>query len=407
MKISVNLLTLFTVVCLTALGCPAGTPESEAVTRANPDDAPAVPVDPAATPATRDLLQKLHDQKDGGALFGHQHDLSMGFTFDEGDGESSDTLAAVGDYPAVFGWDSLIIDGDEAPGSEDVSPEENVTALSRMFEQADALGGINTLTMHLPNLVTGGDFYDTSGNVVAAVLPDGAKHSELLSRLDRVADAIKGAKRQDGTPIPVILRPWHEQNGSWFWWGAGHATPDQYVELFQFTVKYLRDTRGLHNVLYAYSPNSPLNADPGTYLVGYPGDDYVDVLGYDSYDSAKNSDEWIRSVTDDLAMVARLADERGKVAAWTEFGPYERSNPGPHWFTSVLDPVKGDEDASRIVWMLTWANYGHGDTGKEKEHAYVPYPAHGNYPEHHLLADFRAFHDDPWTIFAADWKPIR
>ena len=198
----------------------------------------------------------------------------------------------------------------------------------------------------------------------------------------------------------MILRPWHERNGDWFWWGAGHATDQQYVELFRFTVDYLRDERGLHNLLYAYSPNSPLNADPGIYLAGYPGDDHVDILGYDSYDETGGGQEWLRSVTADLAMVVGLADERGKVPAWTEFGPYEGTEPDPHWFTSVLGALKADQNASRIAWMLTWANYGHGD----REHAYVPYPAHGDHPEHPLLADFRVFHDDPSTVFAKEWK---
>ena len=106
------------------------------------------------------------------------------------------------------------------------------------------------------------------------------------------------------------------------------------------------------------------------------------------------------SVTADLAMVAGLADERGKVPAWTEFGPYEGTEPDSHWFTSVLGALKADQNASRIAWMLTWANYGHGD----REHAYVPYPAHGDHPEHPLLADFRVFHDNPSTVFAKEWK---
>ena len=142
---------------------------------------------------------------------------------------------------------------------------------------------------------------------------------------------------------------------------------------------------------YAYSPNSPLNADPGTYLNGYPGDDYVDIFGYDSYDETGNGQEWLRSVTADLATVVKLADAHGKVPAWTEFGPYEGTEPDPHWFTSVLGALKADQNASRIAWMLTWANYGHGD----REHAYVPYPAHGDHPEHPLLADFRVFTTTP------------
>lgn len=394
MKTPLRMLTSLLFVCLAAASCSTGVPEP------SPSVPSVSPVDPDATPETRDLLRRLHAQEGKGILFGHQHDLSMGFTFDTGDGKASDTLAAVGDHPAVFGWDSLVLDGDEAPGDPDATPEANVEVLTRMFKQADALGGVNTLTMHLPNPVTGGDFYDTSGDVVAAVLPGGARHSDLTARVDRVADAVAGARRPDGTLIPVILRPWHERNGDWFWWGAGHATDQQYVELFRFTVDYLRHERGLHNLLYAYSPNSPLNADPGTYLAGYPGDDHVDILGYDSYDETEGGQEWLRSVTADLAAVVGLADERGKVPAWTEFGPYEGTEPDSHWFTSVLGALKADQNASRIAWMLTWANYGHGD----REHAYVPYPAHGDHPEHPLLADFRVFHDDPSTVFAKEWK---
>jgi mannan endo-1,4-beta-mannosidase len=32
----------------------------------------------------------------------------------------------------------------------------------------------------------------------------------------------------------------------------------------------------------------------------------------------------------------------------------------------------------------------------------VPHPATGNLPEHELLPDFRAFHDDPYSVFAAE-----
>ena len=29
-----------------------------------------------------------------------------------------------------------------------------------------------------------------------------------------------GLKDRKGTFIPVIFRPYHELNGSWFWWGG-------------------------------------------------------------------------------------------------------------------------------------------------------------------------------------------
>ena len=390
MRLLKGLLSLLIAVGLPVAGCSSPVPKVS----------PSAAADPAATTEAQRLLTRLHAQEGKGILFGHQHDLSLGFTFEQGDGSASDTAAAVGDYPAVFGWDSLIAEGDERPGEAGAPRETNVEALASIIRQADALGGVNTLTMHMPNPVTGGNFRDTSGDAVASVLPGGARNADLTAHLDRLADTITAAKRADGTLIPVIMRPWHEHNGDWFWWGAGHATPEQYAELFRFTVEYLRDNRGLHNLLYAYSPNSPLDGDPTRYLNGYPGDDYVDVFGYDSYDNTGGSGEWINSTIADLSMVVRLADEHGKVPAWTEFGLREGSASGPRWFTSVLESLKRDENARRLAWMLTWANYGHGD----REHAYVPYPAHGNYPAHPLLSDFRAFHDDPWTIFAKEWK---
>ncbi|MFE6993822.1 glycosyl hydrolase, partial [Streptomyces pharetrae] len=148
-------------------------------------------VDDKATSATRALFAYLMRQQGKGILFGHQHALSYGFTFTTQDGKASDTKAAVGDHPALFGWDTLILDGDERPGSREAAEAENIAALSRCIRQADACGGINTLSAHMPNFVTGKNFYDTSGRVVSQILPGGPKHAQFNAFLDRIAKAVK------------------------------------------------------------------------------------------------------------------------------------------------------------------------------------------------------------------------
>jgi len=351
-------------------------------------------VDDQATPATRALFAYLKQQQGRGILFGHQHDLTYGFTFTTPDGKASDTKAAVGDYPAVFGWDTLILDGDERPGVEGGTEAENIAALSRCIRQGDARGGINTLSAHLPNFVTGKNFYDTTGRVVSQILPGGAKHADFNAFLDRIAKAVKGARRPDGTAIPVVFRPFHENNGAWFWWGAGHATSAEFIELFRYTVEYLRDTRGVHNLLYAYSPNSSFAGDPTGYLKTYPGDRFVDILGYDSYDENAGPTPWLDGLVKDLAMVVRLANERGKVPAFTEFGEGGTEVRNPQWFTQLLQAVKADPLARQMTYMLTWANFG----GTKR--AYVPYPGHV------LLPDFTAYHQDPYTLFADDLRGV-
>ncbi|MEU3255186.1 glycosyl hydrolase [Streptomyces sp. NPDC006997] len=380
-----------------AAAAGAGVPMASAATpTAAPTGAP-IPVrivDDKATSATRALFAYLTRQQGRGILFGHQHALSYGFTFTAQDGESSDTRAAVGDQPALFGWDTLILDGDERPGRQDASEAENTAALSRCIRQADALGGINTLSAHMPNFVTGDDFYDTSGRVVSQILPGGAKHRQYDAFLDRVAEAVTGARRPDGTLIPVVFRPFHENNGGWFWWGSGHTTSAEYIEIFRYTVEYLRDTKGVRNLLYSYSPNSGFGGDPAGYLRTYPGDGYVDVLGYDAYDNSAGSDAWLRSLVEDLAMVVRLAEEKGKVPAYTEFGESGEEGRDPRWFTKLLDAVKADPLARRVTYLQTWANFG-GDTRQ-----YVPVPGHV------LHADFVQFARDPYTVFAGDLRGV-
>jgi mannan endo-1,4-beta-mannosidase len=71
--------------------------------------------------------------------------------------------------------------------------------------------------------------------------------------------------------------------GGWFWWGVPHTRDDEFARLWRFTVQYLRDVKGLHHLLYAYAPNASGPTGVDTYLAGYPGDEWVDVLGYDRY----------------------------------------------------------------------------------------------------------------------------
>jgi mannan endo-1,4-beta-mannosidase len=347
-------------------------------------------VDDKATRETRALFQYLRETQGRGIMFGHEHSLSDGFTFTEMDGYASDVEAVTGDYPAVFGWDTLILNGFQKPGVYGGTVEENIAALSHAFKESDARGGINILSAHLYNFVTGGNFWDTAGRVVSQILPGGSEHAEYNEFLDRIAAGVKGAQRADGTLIPVIFRPFHENNGGWFWWGAGHTTSAEFIEIFRYTVEYLRDRKCVRNLLYSYSPNSSFGGDPTNYLKTYPGDEFVDVLGYDAYDSTAGSAEWLAATVEDLAMVVGLAEERGKIPAFTEFGESGEEGRDLTWFTDLLAALKADPAASRVSHMLTWANFG----GTNR--AYVPFPGHA------LEPDFVAYHQDPYSLFASD-----
>lgn len=88
---------------------------------------------------------------------------------------------------------------------------------------------------------------------MARILPGGDKNSGFNTYLDRIADFASNLKDDDGNLIPVLFRPFHEQNGGWFWWGAATTTKSEYAELYRYTVEYLRDIKGVHNFLYVFS----------------------------------------------------------------------------------------------------------------------------------------------------------
>lgn len=362
-------------------------------TAAEPAAASVDLVDGQATEATRSLFSYLQDVRGEGTLFGHQHTTDYGESFDTRDGALSDVKAATSDYPAVFGFDALIIEGRERPGVADATREQNALTLAQSIREAHDLGGISTLSAHVENFVTGGDFYDTSGDTLRAVLPGGEKNSELTAYLDLIALAADNAVDADGNAIPIIFRPWHENAGSWFWWGAAFGSPGEYAELYRYTVEYLRDVKGVHNLLYAFSPGGGFGGDADLYLRTYPGDDYIDVLGYDTYDASASS-TFLAGLVDDLGMIATLADQKGKISAFTEFGitggvKADGQNANPHWYRDVLAAIKADPEASRSAYMLTWANFG-GSTD--------PYtPTSGE-----MLSDFQQYYDDPFTLFASD-----
>lgn len=169
------------------------------------------------------------------------------------------------------------------------------------------------------------------------------------------------------------------------------------IKLYRYTVEYLRDVKEVHNFLYAFSPHHPLNNDADAYHETYPGDDYVDVLGFDAYYDGQ-SPGWFSGTMQDARLVSKLAAQKHKVAAVTEFGYTMKTtgNQDLNFFTKVLAALQSDPDSKRVAYMLTWANFG-------TNALYVPYKnAPNGLGDHELLPDFTEFHKDPFTAFRKD-----
>ena len=68
--------------------------------------------------------------------------------------------------------------------------------------------------------------------------------------------------------------------------GSGGVLLPQAKKTYKAMYRYMKDylnAAGVHNLIYVYSPNGPIESET-EYNERYPGDDYVDILAFDYYD---------------------------------------------------------------------------------------------------------------------------
>jgi mannan endo-1,4-beta-mannosidase len=333
---------------------------------------------PLRTPETERLLANLRTVPDKGIMFGHHDDTVYGIGW-EGEEGRSDVQSVCGDYPAVISFDL----GELELGGSLSLDRVPFDKIRREVINQYLRGGMSSLSWHARNPLTGGDAWDVSDTtVVRSILPGGAMHEKFVGWLDRVADFINSLQTPDGTKVPVLFRPWHEHTGSWFWWGEKLCTADEYKQLWQITVACLR-MKEVNNVLYAYSSGAEPQTT-GEYLERYPGDELIDVVGFDTYQFDRQP--FLDNMNRMLGIIDSVATARQKVPALTEVG-YE-GIPDPKWWTGTLLPALLPH---RVAYALVWRNARERIT-----HYYAPYPGQ-------LSADdFVHFYHLPKTLFAGD-----
>lgn len=401
------------VIALVVPSCTLGTRSIESIPT----------VDPNATDETKALFMKLWTLADSNqTLFGHQDDTYFGVGWRDESGRS-DVRDVSGSYPAVYGWEI---------GDLELGEPDNLDGVpfDRMREEIIAAyrrGGVITISWHMNNPVTyenidsdpespyPGRAWDTTPAVLT-ILPEGGNHNLYINWLDAFADFAKSLTvsgvpwKEEEHLVPIIFRPFHEHNGSVFWWGGQNTTQVNYFALWRMTVDYLRNEAGVHNLLYAFSPDarfmSGRNSDltfpdldtfGAAYFYAYPGDDYVDVLGLDYYQNAypyRVGDDALTGLAgfqSSLEMLVETAHTRSdlKIPALTETGGQWWELPSSEiWWTGFLyrGLLGTRSSGGQVAWVLTWRNWN------EMDHA-APYAGSPS------AMDFIEFKDRPMIHF--------
>ncbi|MGI0107970.1 glycoside hydrolase family 26 protein [Salinimicrobium sp. WS361] len=342
-------------------------------------------VDKQATEETKALYSNLWSIQEQGVMFGHHDALLYGRNWYVEHGRS-DIKDVVGDYPAVFSVDFAELMDDRYATAE--LNEHRV----RTIKEARRRGEVILANAHLNNPLTGGDSWDNSRNdVVKEILIEGSTtNQKYLDWLDRLAAVAHSLVDDNGKPIPVIFRPYHEHNQTWSWWGRSATTQQEFIDLWRFTIDYLKNEKEVHNFIYAISPQLDQLGSKENLLFRWPGDNYVDFLGMDSYHGTNTA-----AFSSNLRNLAILSQEKNKPSGVTETGiegilgsdgeTYEE-----YWTREIGTPLAG----KKISMVVMWRNkYDPSNTGF---HFFAPFEGHSSAP------DFQKFFAMDHILFSSD-----
>lgn len=154
---------------------------------------------------------------------------------------------------------------------------------------------------------------------------DDAAYQLLMDDIDNMANEL--ARLRDAG-VPVLWRPLHEAAGGWFWWG--NCEPESYKKLWNVMYDKMTNEHNLTNLIWVWNGQDP---------AWYPGDETVDINGWDIY-AGNRVDSSQSGRFDDMAT---NYGTKTKLIALTENG-------------CVMDPDKVFNDNARWLFWGTWSD---------------------------------------------------
>lgn len=242
--------------------------ETESTTENNESETSDVEVglklsNPDATKEAQALYEYICKTYKNGIISGQQESTWMGSEQYEFDYIYEHT----GKYPAIRGLDYM---------------NDDFTGVNRRAIDWHERGGIVTICWHC-----GSDFSGSWSEAMNTTISDWSKaltegtleYEKLIEGMDKAAMALKELQDEN---IPVLWRPFHELDGGWFWWGKGGA--ENFKQLWILMYERYTNYWELDNLIWVlgYSGNG------NGYDKWYPGDEYVDIVGADSYNDGAN-----------------------------------------------------------------------------------------------------------------------
>ncbi|MCC8408034.1 glycoside hydrolase family 26 protein [Mucilaginibacter sp. UR6-1] len=165
-----------------------------------------------------------------------------------------------GKQPAIRGMDFI----------DSAENENEITHAIEWWRE----GGIPTIMWHW-GAPTTGQGYDNSKKEIDIEKCFEEGTPENIAMWAELKEKARLLKKLKNAKVPVLWRPFHEMNGTWFWWGK--QGPEQFKKLWITMYNYFVKEEKLNNLIWVLGYTSKPDA------AWYPGDEYVDITGADDY----------------------------------------------------------------------------------------------------------------------------
>jgi mannan endo-1,4-beta-mannosidase len=236
--------------------------------------------------------------------------------------------------PAIRGFDLMDYSPSRVERGASSTETENVIAWHTNQK------GISTVCWHwnapkdlideAPDKLWWSGFYTraTTFDPTIAMNDDTSEEYELIIRdIDVIAVQLKRLQAEN---IPVLWRPLHEADGTWFWWGS--KGPEACKWLWRLMFDRLVNHHELNNLIWVWT-----SSDKASALDWYPGNEYVDMIGADVYLNAGNYSSSF-SMFDNLVTLF----EGRKIIALSEVG-------------TIPEPADLLAEGAAWSWFATWS----------------------------------------------------
>ncbi|MBQ7981361.1 MAG: hypothetical protein IJ305_07130, partial [Oscillospiraceae bacterium] len=242
-------------------------PESSEVKNEQPKDYESrfKLANPNADVNTKKLYDYINDVYSTAIITGQQESTWMGTP----DYEMNYIFDKTGKYPAIRGLDFMNNDFDGV--------------VERAIEWHDK-GGIVTICWHTGVIGSGYQESKDDNPDFEKLLTEGTdEYNAMMKSWDEAAVALQELR---DAGVPVLWRPFHEFDGQWFWWGKGGK--ENFKKLWQMMYDRYTNEFGLTNLIWVLGYSGEVKKD------WYPGDEYCDIIGSDTYDNSTHKKAWIK-----------------------------------------------------------------------------------------------------------------